>query len=181
MRTASRIIAVTIIFLLSTVGVFAQQAVYKWVDKDGVVHFSDEPPDESEAVSVEQMTIAESPAPSAPYQPPAREPTETRKQDEEKVAHPASPESPESPDIDVSTLSLEELDRRCEAEREAKIAPLRKTEIDKCIDEQRKEPAYCNRFYADYGAGGRTFDGTVRVRMFHDLPVCLEAERKRHE
>jgi hypothetical protein len=180
MRTASRIIAVILIFLLSTVGVLGQHAVYKWVDKDGVVHYSDEPPDESEAVLVEQMTIAETPAPSQPYQPPVREPTETRKQDEGKAAYPASPASPESPDIDISTLSFAELDRRCEAEREAKIAPLRKIEIDKCIDEQRKDPAYCNRFYADYGAGGRTSHGAYRVRMFNDLPVCLEAERKRH-
>ena len=180
MRTAPRIIAVSLIFLLSAMGVLAQQAVYKWVDKDGVVHFSDEAPDESEAVLVEELTIVESPAPSQPYQPPVRKPTETRKQDEGQAAQLASPATPESPDIDISTLSLEELDRRCEAEREAMIAPLRKAEIDKCINEKHKDPAYCNRFYADYGTGGRTIHGTVRPRMFHDLPVCLEAERKRH-
>ncbi len=180
MRTASRIIAVGLIFLLSAVGVLAQQAVYKWVDKDGVVHFSDEPPDESEAVLVEELTIAESPAPSQPFQPPPRNPTETRRQDEGQAAHLASPATPELSHVDISTLSFEELDRRCEAEREANIAPLRKAEIDKCINEQRKDSAYCNRFYADYGASGRTIHGTVRPRMFHDLPVCLEAERKRH-
>jgi len=180
MRTASRIVAVGLIFLLSALGALAQHAAYKWVDKNGVVHFSDQPPDESEAVLVEELTIAASPTPSQPFQPPVRKPTDTRKQDEGEAAHPASPASPKSPDIDISTLTLEELDRRCEAEREAKIAPLRKAEIDKCINEQRKDPAYCNRFYADYGAGGRTIHGTVRPRMYHDLPVCLEAESKRH-
>lgn len=180
-RKGAWTLALGIILMIVGANVDAQQTVYKWVDKDGVVHFSDEPPVESDAVLAEELTIAESPTPSQPYQPPTRKPTDTGKQDEGQVTHLESPASLESPNIDISTLSLEELDRRCEAEREAKIAPLRKAEIDRCINEQRKDPAYCNRFYADYGQSGRTIHGTVRPRMFHDLPVCLEAERKLHE
>ncbi len=180
MRGTHQVAALGLFLWASAPGAIAEQTIYKWTDEDGVVHFSDQPPDDSAAASAEKLKVPDSPGSQQPSQLPSSKPAETRKAGERKVAPHASPASQESPDADLSTLDLAELDRRCEAEREAKIAPLREAEIENCINEQGKDPEYCNRFFADYGAGGRTIFGTLRPRMFHDLPVCLEAEKKRH-
>ena len=65
----SAIAAILAIGLLAAAaGVDAQQKVYKWVDEDGVVHFSDEPPDESSEVEVEAFTTE----PAPPHSPAPR-------------------------------------------------------------------------------------------------------------
>ena len=91
------------------------------------------------------------------------------------------PAPPIAEKVDITTMSLEALDRRCEDAREQKIAPLRAAEIAKCKEEGEKDPAWCERYFADYGAGGRTLQGNYRPPMFNDLPECLEAleERRR--
>ena len=52
----------------SAAGVSAQQEIYKWVDEEGIVHFSEQPPRESPDREVE--TIKTDPAPR--YVPPAK-------------------------------------------------------------------------------------------------------------
>lgn len=80
--------------------------------------------------------------------------------------------------------SLQELQQRCEQARENKIAPLRQAAIEECITSnprRRNADEFCERFYSDFGQGGRTASGGFRQRMFHDLPECLEfyqAERQ---
>ena len=68
--------------------------------------------------------------------------------------------------------SLQELQDRCETAREARLAPERQALIQTCIQEQKKSPEKCERFYADYGAGGRAAGGGARVRLYNDLPEC---------
>ncbi len=78
--------------------------------------------------------------------------------------------------------SLASLKQRCEAARAAKIAPLRAAAIEDCVNKEKKDRASCERFYSDYGNGGRTAAGAARQRMFNDLPECLElyeAEKNR--
>jgi hypothetical protein len=175
-----RLGAVTVVALFLCAPVFAQQTAYKWVDKNGNVHFSDEPPPTADAVSVEEIVLPESSVPrqSVPLQR-SVETSAPRQEREKKAATPSNAVAP-SADVDFGKLSQEDLDRRCEAEREAKIAPLRDAEIQKCIHEQEKDPDYCRRFFSDLGEGGRTVHGTYRPRMFNDLPVCVEAEKRRH-
>jgi hypothetical protein len=74
---------------------------------------------------------------------------------------------------------VEELQARCEAAREARIKPLRQAEIDKCKAQERSDPAYCERYFADYGNAVRMSNGQMLPRLFHDLPECLEAEKAR--
>jgi hypothetical protein len=77
--------------------------------------------------------------------------------------------------------SLEELKARCEAAREAHLAPEREALIQSCIKEEKKTEQECRRFYADYGAGGRTAAGAGRPPLYFDLPECVElgkAEQK---
>jgi hypothetical protein len=78
--------------------------------------------------------------------------------------------------------SIDELRSQCEEAREAHLAPLREQKTQECIAEKQKSPDECERFYSDYGDGGRTAAGGHRERMFHDIPECqplYEAEKQR--
>lgn len=75
----------------------------------------------------------------------------------------------------IEDMSMDELNQRCDAAREEKIAPLREQTIEECKQQPRNDPAWCERFYADFGEGGRTKNGSIRPRMFDDLPECLDA------
>jgi hypothetical protein len=68
-----------------------------------------------------------------------------------------------------------ELDAACERAREMKLAPLREQYIEECVAVQKKDRAYCERFYSDYGA--RTGN---RAPLFYDLPECVEAYNYRN-
>jgi len=48
--------AIGIILTVVCASACAQQKVYKWVDEEGVVHFSEEPPDNSPKDEVETFT-----------------------------------------------------------------------------------------------------------------------------
>ncbi len=73
--------------------------------------------------------------------------------------------------------SLQELQQRCEQAREIKIAPLRQDAIEECLTSnprRRNVEEFCERFYSDFGQGGRTESGHFRQPMFNDLPECQE-------
>ena len=61
-----RVILLGIILMVACASVNAQQTVFRWVDEDGVVHFSDAPPDESAAVESETITTEKPPPYVAP-------------------------------------------------------------------------------------------------------------------
>lgn len=63
-----------------------------------------------------------------------------------------------------------ELDTACQTAREIKLAPLREGYVEECIEKQKKDRSYCERFYSDYGnqAGNK-------AALFYDLPECVEA------
>lgn len=180
-RNSVCVLALGIILMVIGANVDAQQTVYKWIDKEGVVHFSDELPDESEAVKIETITTAKPPPYEPRTQPAIRLPAASEEPGEKQSAKPETNNPPLVERIDIKAMSLVELDRRCEEARQEKIAPLREAEIEKCKQQEQKEPAWCERFYADYGAGGKTKYGGYRPNLFHDLPECLEAEQERRE
>lgn len=70
-----------------------------------------------------------------------------------------------------------ELEARCEAARELKLAPLRQEKIDEC-KAQGNDAASCERRYADYGNASRQ-GGRYIERMFNDLPECAAAREAR--
>ncbi len=74
---------------------------------------------------------------------------------------------------------VEALEAQCEQEREARIKPLREMEIEKCKADKNNDPAYCERFWKDYGNAVRTASGGMIPRMFDDLPVCQAAFKAR--
>jgi hypothetical protein len=71
------------------------------------------------------------------------------------------------------------LEAKCEAEREARIKPLRDAEIAKCKTDKNNDPGYCERFWKDYGNAMRGANGGTIPRMFWDLPVCVAAFKAR--
>lgn len=80
----------------------------------------------------------------------------------------------------VQGSDIETLKQRCEAAREAKLAPERTKLIEECAAKPRNTRDYCERFYKDHGSGGKTQAGGYRQRQFHDLPECrqyYEAEK----
>ena len=159
--------------LLATVAAGASTTIYKWVDDDGVVHYGDNPPSDRPVERVDATPSSVVPAPPLPTERPAT------------AVEPAPPEPPPATNLsaepDPSTLTQAELDARCDQAREAKIAPLREAEIEKCKQDRRNDPAWCERFNASFGDGGRTIHGTMRPRMFDDLPECVDALRARNQ
>lgn len=180
-NNSGRIILLGIILTFACASVYAQEKVFKWVDEDGVVHFSDAPPDESEAVESETLTTEKAPPYVAPAQPVVNSPAASETDREKQSAQPEIETPPLFRKVDIATLSVADLDRRCEDAREKLIAPLREAEIAKCTQQEDTDPARCERFYADYGDGGRTASGGTFPPMFHDLPECIDAleERRR--
>jgi hypothetical protein len=71
------------------------------------------------------------------------------------------------------------LEARCEAEREARIKPLRDMEIAKCEANSNNDAAYCERYWKDYGNAVRGIKGGMVPRMFDDLPICVAAFKAR--
>jgi hypothetical protein len=176
-------LSVGIVFLFCLSSAQAQQQVYKWVDQDGVVHFSATPPNESDLVGTDgevgSTTIAPTPASPAKTQPidrtPAPAPAKTIDQTEAEQPGVATQAAVE---VNIADMSLPQLDQRCDVAREKVIAPLREAEITSCKEQKRNDPAWCERFHADYGDGRRTVSGSFLPRMFDDLPECIDFQNE---
>jgi hypothetical protein len=165
------LVAVTLMSFCSSA--IAEKVVYKWVDADGVVHFGDAPPDE--AAMAEAVVIPKSPP--ANVQPPAIAPA-TATTPDAAPAPIAAEMNALYKKTDISKLSIADLDLRCDEAREKMIAPLREAEIEKCKEDKREDPAFCERFNADFGESGRTVSGSIRPRMFDDLTECVDAKEE---
>jgi hypothetical protein len=161
-------------------GANAEKTVFKWVDEDGHVHFSDTLPADSNPVEAETLIIPKSPPYEAPAPPVATESATTVLVEAEKTKQPEKETPLLYMKTDVSHLSLAELDLRCDEAREKMIAPLREAAIAECKEDKREDPAFCERFNADFGEGGRTVTGSIRPRMFDDLAECVEALQEKH-
>jgi len=75
--------------------------------------------------------------------------------------------------------NVQALEAQCEQERQERIKPLRDMEIEKCKADSHNDPAYCDRYWRDYGNAMRTTNGAMTPRMFDDLPICVESFKAR--
>jgi len=180
-RNGLLIFALGIILAFGSASVLAQQKVYKWVDEEGVVHFSETPPSDSESVEAETLTTAKSPPYVPPVQPVVRSPAASKTDGKSQLTQAKIEIAPAVEETDIREMSLADLDRRCEDAREKKIAPLREVEIAKCKQQDPDYPERCERYYATYGDAVRSQYGGFTPRMFHDLPECVEAEQQLRE
>jgi hypothetical protein len=172
--------ALGIILTLVCASVYAQQTVYKWVDEEGVVHFGEKPPGESSEVEVEVITTDPAPRYVPPAQTTIKSPPAAATDVENESAKPEIQIPPQVKEIDITEMSLADLDRRCEAAREKIIAPLKKAEIAKCIQTGTGDQGWCETFWADYGDAQRTRSGVFIPRQFNDIPECVEAQDERN-
>lgn len=78
-----------------------------------------------------------------------------------------------------SEAQIKALDAKCEQAREARLKPLRDAEIAKCKASKRNDPEYCERYWHDLGDAMRLPNGTMKPRMFDDLPECVAAFKAR--
>jgi Domain of unknown function (DUF4124) len=179
-KRGSCIFALGIILTVVCASVDAQQTVYKWVDEDGVVHFGEEPPGESPDVEVEVFTTDAAPTYVPPAQTTIKSPSAAETHVKSQSAQPKIQRRPPVKEIDITEMSLADLDRRCEDVRDAKIAPLKEAEIANCIQTETGDQAWCETFWADYGAPRRMASGGLTPRLFHDLPECTEAWDERN-
>jgi len=179
-KNGSALLALGMILMLICGSSYAQKTVYKWVDEDGVVHYGEEPPGESPEAEVDVFTTD----PAPPYVPPAQTAVKSPSASEADLASQSAPSVPQTPPPvkkpDITEMSLTDLDRRCEAAREKKIAPLKAAEIEKCIQTGTGDQAWCETFWADYGDASRTRTGVFVPRQFDDLPECVEAWEERN-
>ena len=179
-KSSSVVFALGMILMLSCGSSYAQKTVYKWVDEDGVVHYGEEPPGELPEAEVDVFTTD----PAPPHVPPAQTAVKPPPASKADVANQSSPSAIQPPPPirkpDITEMSLEDLDRRCEAAREKKIAPLKAAEIEKCIQTGTGDQAWCETFWADYGDASRTRTGVFVPRQFDDLPECVEAWEERN-
>jgi hypothetical protein len=179
-RNGSGVFVLGIILTVVCASVYAQQKVYKWVDEEGVVHFSEEPPGESPEGEVETFTTDPAPHYVPPAQAAIKSPSASAADDENQTAQPKVQIPPPVKAIDITEMSLSDLDRRCEDAREERIAPMREAEIANCIQTETGDQAWCETFWADYGDSQRTVSGGIIPRLFHDLPECTEAWEERN-
>jgi hypothetical protein len=173
-RCSGLMIVLGVFLTIASTSGQAQQTVYKWVDEDGVVHFSDAPPDGAGAGETETITTDK--APPVPAAQPVTKPAATPAVADD--AQPAVDTPAPARKVDITSMSIAELDRRCDDAREAIIAPMRDAEIEKCKTDKRNDPDWCERFNADFGDGGRTVSGSIRPRMFDDLQECVDAQQE---
>jgi hypothetical protein len=153
------------------------QQIYRWVDENDVVHYGETVPAGVE--DFEPMNLEPAPpAPAAAPQPPAatvraeRAPSQRSRPATAPAVEAAPAQRPED-------MSLDALDRACEAARESAIAPLRAAAIEECKAQPRADPAYCERYYATFGDAVGIRPGVVTPRMFDDLPACVTATEER--
>lgn len=76
---------------------------------------------------------------------------------------------------------LDELDRKCEAARAAKLAPIRAELIDKCVRNDKRPRADCESEYANYGNTHHLAGGKAAAGLFYDLPECVAAFEARQK
>ena len=179
-KNRSGVFALGIILTVVCASVYAQQTVYKWVDEEGVVHFGEKPPGESAEVQVDVITTDPAPRYVPPAQTTIKSPSVSETDVENQSVQPETPIRSPVKEIDITQMSLADLDRRCEGAREERIAPLREDEIVKCVQTETGDQAWCETFWADYGDPRRTVSGALIPRLFHDLPECTEAWEERN-
>lgn len=76
---------------------------------------------------------------------------------------------------------LDELDRKCEAARAAKLAPIRAELIDKCVRIDKRAREACENEFANYGDTKGTAQGKAVAGLFYDLPECVAAFEARQK
>jgi hypothetical protein len=72
---------------------------------------------------------------------------------------------------------VDALNARCEAAREARLAPIREQKIAQCEAGRNQPEAGCRVFYSTYGNNSNHANGSVVRGQFYGLPECVAARK----
>src|SRR5262249_5721379 len=82
---------------------------------------------------------------------------------------------------DAELKRYADLDQKCEAARQKKLAPLRAQKVDACVKVERRSRDECEADFAEYGNTRSKAGGGAVGGMFYDLPECVAATAARNE
>lgn len=71
--------------------------------------------------------------------------------------------------------SIKKLDDICLEVRTEKLKVVQQEKIETCVNVDKKERSYCERYFKDYGWGSTTASGNRNARLFDQIPECIEA------
>ena len=134
----------------------AEAQMCKWTDENGTVHYDTECPDDVESRDVDVSDALSTTGPD-PYA------------DSRKAAADRSTSSKNQKSAGSSRGS----GLSCEQAREKRLKPERDRLISQCKAQGDKDAAQCERFYADYGNGGRQGGRTVPPK-YMNIPECQD-------
>ena len=139
----------------------AQAQMCKWVDEDGTVHYAQECPEGVESKDVDVSDAIKGTNFDDPYaNSGSKSASGSKKQSSGKQKSGGS-----------SSRNYTKVD--CERAREARLKPERENLVKSC-QAGGKDAAYCTRYYANHGDGGRQGGRTV-PRKYDNLPECVGA------
>lgn len=75
---------------------------------------------------------------------------------------------------DITRQQAEALMLECQSQRQQNIQPHKEKAIDDCINKQRRDKDYCERYFRNFGE--RRAGGT-QPGMYWELPICEKATR----
>src|SRR5574340_353495 len=79
-------------------------------------------------------------------------------------------------DEDAGLARAQALDRQCEVARAAKLAPLRKRLIARCVAREDLSREECTAKYGDYGNNTSGALGATIPGLYYNLPACRAAK-----
>jgi hypothetical protein len=152
--------------------------IYKQVDDEGTVNFTDQPNSDAKKIAVEQPNVANTPLPkiiesqqnstSTAENTPKNKPQSTAtKQDKEK-------DTSRNPSLSSKEKERAQkqagLDAKCEAARQQKMIPKKQEIYQECMSKKKKEEPECRKdadsYYGNQG---------VNKPLYYNLPECEAA------
>lgn len=77
----------------------------------------------------------------------------------------------------LSEKTVAAMEKKCEQQRQAKLAPQRVVLVERCMSEQGLSQSACEKKHANYGENVNS--GVRKMAKYNDLPACQEAYKAR--
>ena len=88
---------------------------------------------------------------------------------------------PSAYEREMKKMTVKQLESLCEREREKRLKPERESLIENCIKTEKKQAAWCENYFADWGDAERLDRYTMRPALYYNLPECIAAKKAREQ
>ena len=155
--------------------------IYKQVDDEGTVKFTDKPNAEAKKVDVETPNVATTPLPESTKQSSSVSKTKTEKTSAKNFPQKASKKDTEKDNSRTPSLTRQEkeraqkqaeLDGKCEAARQQAMIPKKQEIYQECMSKGRKEESECRNDADSYNG-----NQGVHKPLYYNLPECEAAHK----